>query len=208
MNHFAAIFLVGPYEALKRGPKPGRRKVETPEDRQCKHCGKMYITSAVRRRHEMIHLNIKPFHCIYCPKKFNRNDTCKMHIKSHEKPMSFQCLKCKGDFAVNIRETVGNRVNRRSTGESGKHRDCKTCGKMFINPAVRRRHEKIHLGTKPFQCIYCSKSFGRNDNCNMHIKSHEKPMSFQCLKCKALFVNSDLLKEHVAVCVPRQFHQT
>ncbi|XP_071824420.1 uncharacterized protein [Apostichopus japonicus] len=112
------------------------------------------------------------------------------------------------DFAVNIRETVGNRVNRRSTGESGKHRDCKTCGKMFINPAVRRRHEKIHLGTKPFQCIYCSKSFGRNDNCNMHIKSHEKPMSFQCLKCKALFVNSDLLKEHVAVCVSRQFHQT
>lgn len=110
MNHFAAIFLVGPYEALKRGPKPGRRKVETPEDRQCKHCGKMYITSAVRRRHEMIHLNIKPFHCIYCPKKFNRNDTCKMHIKSHEKPMSFQCLKCKGLFVNSelLKEHVAN----------------------------------------------------------------------------------------------------
>ncbi|XP_071824491.1 uncharacterized protein [Apostichopus japonicus] len=99
-----------PYEALKRGPKPGRRKVETPEDRQCKHCGKMYITSAVRRRHEMIHLNIKPFHCIYCPKKFNRNDTCKMHIKSHEKPMSFQCLKCKGLFVNSelLKEHVAN----------------------------------------------------------------------------------------------------
>ncbi|KAJ8032233.1 Protein sister of odd and bowel [Holothuria leucospilota] len=74
---------------------------ETDEDRKrtrCKFCNRQFTLAPTRRRHELIHLGIKPFGCNYCSKRFYRTDHLKLHEKTHEirprKPRKNTCPKC------------------------------------------------------------------------------------------------------------------
>ena len=48
----------------------------------CNKCGKTFTTTSAFRRHRReVHVNRKRFHCIFCPKRFNRRNRMKEHIK-------------------------------------------------------------------------------------------------------------------------------
>ncbi|KAI8069222.1 hypothetical protein BC940DRAFT_298196 [Gongronella butleri] len=40
----------------------------------------------------------------------------------------------------------------------------------FARQHDRNRHAKLHVGVKPFVCIFCLKSFARQDALNRHQK--------------------------------------
>lgn len=50
------------------------------------------------------------------------------------------------------------------------------CHKRFANKFLLKKHEFIHTGERPHQCIYCSKKFNRKDNLLRHRKTHEMAM--------------------------------
>jgi len=49
----------------------------------CPNCHKAFSKAAQLRRHELIHLQIKPFKCSRCPKTFSRKDHLTLHTKTH-----------------------------------------------------------------------------------------------------------------------------
>jgi len=49
---------------------------------------------------------------------------------------------------------------------------CKQCGKIFKDKSNMRRHVKMHLQIKNYQCSICSNTFIQSTNCMTHIVEH------------------------------------
>ncbi|KAL5261964.1 hypothetical protein ACHWQZ_G007612 [Mnemiopsis leidyi] len=54
-----------------------------------------------------------------------------------------------------------------------------SCNKTFGRNEERTRHEKIHLGLKPYQCTKCYKKFGRKDHLKQHNRTHTRQQSLE-----------------------------
>ncbi|CAI5438173.1 unnamed protein product [Caenorhabditis angaria] len=48
------------------------------------------------------------------------------------------------------------------------------CYKRFSQKALLKKHQFIHTGLRPHQCLYCKKRFNRKDNLIRHSKTHRK----------------------------------
>ncbi|ORX78483.1 hypothetical protein BCR32DRAFT_188459, partial [Anaeromyces robustus] len=48
---------------------------------------------------------------------------------------------------------------------------CKICNKVFNRKYDLQRHNKIHLGIKPYKCINCNKTFTRSDYLKRHLRN-------------------------------------
>ena len=57
----------------------------------CKHCGKLFKTGERLRRHELLHLAVRPWDCPTCGKKYPRKDKLKSHIKVKHSNLD-QCM--------------------------------------------------------------------------------------------------------------------
>ncbi|SCU78070.1 LAMI_0A03312g1_1 [Lachancea mirantina] len=48
---------------------------------------------------------------------------------------------------------------------------CSFCAKTFTRSEHKRRHERVHRGSKPFSCLVCSQNFVRRDLLQRHIRT-------------------------------------
>ena len=48
----------------------------------CKQCGKLFKTGERLRRHELIHLAMRPWECSVCGKSYHRKDKLNSHFKT------------------------------------------------------------------------------------------------------------------------------
>ncbi|KAH3871787.1 hypothetical protein DPMN_035001 [Dreissena polymorpha] len=51
---------------------------------------------------------------------------------------------------------------------------CRYCGKQLSTKNSLIRHERIHVGDRPWQCSMCNKTFADNYGCIRHINTHFK----------------------------------
>lgn len=74
------------------------------------------------------------------------------------------------------------------------------CGKTFTQVRNLRRHEKLHLNLRPFECEWegCSKSFSRKSDLEAHIATHTGQRKFTCSfdDCGKSFARSSDLRVH------------
>jgi len=74
--------------------------------------------------------------------------------------------------------------------------NCPYCGKPFNTPAEMMRHQRIHVGDKPFACYVCEYSTSFNGDLVRHLKSrHPGCDPYVChichFKCKELLMFTD-----------------
>ncbi|KAJ3613226.1 hypothetical protein NHX12_019476 [Muraenolepis orangiensis] len=60
---------------------------------------------------------------------------------------------------------------------NGSQHRCVMCFKCFPSPSKLRRHEMVHTGLKPFQCLLCGKRFRQAPHLKVHEKTHSEERS-------------------------------
>ncbi|XP_065089302.1 zinc finger protein 3 homolog [Ochlerotatus camptorhynchus] len=141
-------------------------KANDKSKQHCTICNKFVLKLT---DHQLIHKEISPYQCKYCPKGFNQINKLTMHTRTHTKEKPYVCIQCdksfrnSGDLKVHIRSHTQERPFK-----------CKECKKSFISISHLMRHNKTHSGLKPYSCDICQAKFSQNSHLSRHKQVHHK----------------------------------
>ncbi|KAL2098010.1 hypothetical protein ACEWY4_007217 [Coilia grayii] len=76
---------------------------------------------------------------------------------------------------------------------------CLSCGKVFLQMAHLKRHERVHTGEKPFGCLRCGKRFSHRHQLTNHVRVHTGEKPFRCIHCGRHFTQSSHMKRHLSI---------
>ncbi|CAH1779330.1 unnamed protein product, partial [Owenia fusiformis] len=180
----------------------------------CQACGRDFPRQRVLELHELWHLNLKPYRCLFCPRKFTTTSAMNNHENIHMG--SHKCEKCDEHFTSRGELTAHKRTHKelrikppikwRSTGIIKKA--IATSTKQH-KPIVKRRPRKIvkRLGRieegeqagfadgSDFICSICSLQFETLKDLTKHAITHGEG-EYECLTCYRSFRTIKNLQLH------------
>ena len=180
---------------------------------KCKNCDAGFMKKIMLKRHiKVIHeegfkvaSNFKSHQMIRTTEKPSANSYIEKghNIKTEKSDGTYFCKFCKEDFLELEALKMHNQVH------SSKNRTCKICNKNFSTRSHLLRHEKIHMGVKPFSCKFCQLKFSQKANVNHHEKVHirkghntktdAEDGTYFCKFCNEDFAALEALKLHEQV---------
>ncbi|XP_071488425.1 uncharacterized protein [Diadema antillarum] len=123
---------------------------------QCEVCGQFYKSKQNLAIHMRLHTGMQPFSCTHCPKSFIHPHPLEVHMKS--KHNIFMTNMTKSSHAEEVIMTP-----------EGPRYKCQHCPKLLASKNGRRKHERWHLGLRPYRCDVCGKAFKQSH----HMKRHK-----------------------------------
>ncbi|KAM4031023.1 uncharacterized protein ACNLHF_018597 isoform 2-T4 [Anomaloglossus baeobatrachus] len=157
----------------------------------CPQCGKYFKSKASLLKHQLLHLDKKPYSCSQCEKGFTQKSGLIKHERIHTDERPFPCTKCGKSFT---QKSVLVEHQRGHSGE--KPFSCTECGKCFTWKSVLFEHQKTHTGNKPYTCEACGKCFTQKSNLVDHQKTHTGEKPFSCFDCGKCFSRKSGLVQH------------
>ena len=107
---------------------------------RCLPCDKGFLKQSYFEEHQnRFHSSVKPFACMYCPKRCATKQDLDRHLGSHRGELVFQCAFCSRRF---VHRSSLTRHQRGHLGERPYH--CQLCNKGFGLLSVLRKHHKYH----------------------------------------------------------------
>lgn len=70
------------------------------------------------------------------------------------------------------------------------------CFRSFFSKYDLQKHESVHSGLKPFECIICQRSFARLTLLRRHEKVHTSVPKLLCTECDMVFLSVKELDAH------------
>ncbi|XP_044740147.1 zinc finger protein Aiolos-like [Chrysoperla carnea] len=113
---------------------PSLQYVITNSDGQ-KVCNFGCVSKSDLRKHRLIHSNVKPFSCNFCPMSFRQTGHLRRHIKRHTGKRDFICNICSVGFV-----TKDNLKNHLPIHENVLPYICEHCGKTLLQRSQCVRH--------------------------------------------------------------------
>lgn len=163
----------------------------------CEHCPNVYSNRGALWQHSVAtHSVEKTCECKICGRKFYRNCSLALHMKSHSEEEYCQCKECGKSF---------NRLSNLERHMKVAHVDaelfpCPTCDKVFRDKTNLSRHIATHTNPTKFQCDICNKSFKSQEHLTIHFQTvHINSETLTCSICGDVFSNVADLMQHDAM---------
>ncbi|XP_078513922.1 zinc finger X-chromosomal protein isoform X2 [Lissotriton helveticus] len=161
----------------------------------CLHCDhKSANTSDLKRHIISVHTKDYPHNCEMCDKGFHRPSELKKHMSSHKGKKTHQCRHC--DFKIADPFVLSRHILSVHTKEIPFR--CKKCRKGFKHQHELKKHMKIHIGRKVYQCDHCEYSTTDASGFKRHVISiHTKDYPHRCDYCKKGFRRPSEKNQHI-----------
>ena len=156
--------------------------------KQCKYCEYSTKHSGALRRHvESVHLNLKPFQCEVCDKKYARKKELKLHIRSVHEKKTQQCDICFKHY----RNLVSHKKQQHQKAI------CKFCSKELNKYQALYHHiEKEHKDRKVFKCSSCDFTTHDKVQLQRHDQTYHNINYKYCDQCEYRTKLTTHLKQH------------
>ncbi|XP_055712362.1 zinc finger protein 583-like isoform X1 [Phlebotomus papatasi] len=131
----------------------------------CDVCGYQCLTETQHKDHQNIHLNLKPYSCKECQKRFYSKIQYQIHNHfTHKVGKHFPCYHCEKIFTTkfNLKQHILIHTEI-------KDHTCTCCRKSFSSAVNLRMHERIHTGIK-YECAKCWKTYVHKRSLQRHLK--------------------------------------
>lgn len=170
--------------------------VETPvnDSLTCPECGATFKKSADYKRHQLLHLDKKPYQCLTCNLSFNVEKNLKLHMALHS--TSSQCPECGKKFSrmASLKAHISLHIEEDTLV-------CQQCDNEFETMRALRRHvEEEHQLNKTAPLTLAELNHSCNGSTDL---GGPEPVIkiFPCKQCHVNFNTLRALKEH------SRFHQ-
>jgi len=153
----------------------------------CNICNKQFVRRSVLLRHSKIHLNIKPFRCKFCERKFLRKDNFATHMKSilaHN--FECGCDRCCIHFCFHLihDQSLENNESKSLTYQ------CSMCAETFRSiPDSKNHFFKTHKEEAKLLLQYNQSYFAQK-----LLNGSSKLLS--CIICEQKFSTTKMMEEH------------
>lgn len=172
---------------------------------QCEHCPNVYSNRGALWQHSVATHSIeKTCECKICGRKFYRNCSLALHLKSHSDEEYCSCKECGKSFTRLI-----NLERHMKVHAEVEQFPCQNCDKVFKDKSNLLRHAIVHSAPKMFPCDVCHKSYKSQDHLDIHHQtSHASDTSLlTCSTCGDTFNNfSELIKHDSTHSVDKPYH--
>uniref|UniRef100_A0A336M1T2 CSON007895 protein n=1 Tax=Culicoides sonorensis TaxID=179676 RepID=A0A336M1T2_CULSO len=162
----------------------------------CEICGKLFHPEHLKNHINRIHLNIKPYSCEICKRKFSIKSEIVKHMNNihlsesfRNRPDSIRCRYCTKYFMI---EKLEDHIERKH-----KKLQCHLCEKIYFNRDSFKHHMKLHESSK-FKCDFCENEFKTKSNLRDHILAVHLKQKSKCPICDKIF-NKSRLPRHIKI---------
>ncbi|XP_054276965.1 zinc finger and BTB domain-containing protein 24-like [Macrosteles quadrilineatus] len=167
----------------------------------CEHCPNVYSNRGALWQHSVAtHSVEKTCECKICGRKFYRNCSLALHLKSHSEEEYCQCKECGKSF-----NRLANLERHMRVHAEAKTYPCPHCDKIFRDETNLLRHTVTHSMPRQFQCDICNKGFKSQESLDVHQQSshanHDPTLALEkhlCKVCGAGFPDKNSYKAHMA----------
>lgn len=133
-------------------------------------CSKSYPNLKRKNIHMRTHLNLRPFECEICKKKFNEKIILKNHMLSHSETREFKCELCNKSYKTKYH--LQEHVNVKHL--KIKNFECEICGKKFGKKFILKVHFKTHCKENSKDLNYKEEENSKNEESSVTEQSSEE----------------------------------
>lgn len=101
-------------------------------------------------------LDIYPYSCQECGKKFRTRSNLDVHMRVHNGDLPFICEQCGKAFRYQFNLHVHRQTHSAGAEDSSvKPYSCQVCGRSYRSKILLSRHVKDHQQIVPYNCAIC-----------------------------------------------------
>lgn len=146
-----------------------------------------------------MHKNVEEYSCGKCNKKFENLPSYEIHMQMHMDTSKKAKTTTKTNYETILPDEEPSTSGQVVTAGAKRKHACQYCGKEFLRPYEKVKHERVHTGEKPYECEVCGKTFRVSYSLTLHLRTHTDIRPYVCTTCNKRFKQQSVYVHHLKI---------